>query len=543
MPGRWSRGGGDDLTAVLADCDSSQALYARLSTFLARLQALPAILYVRSGESLHPVAGFDCSHEVPNLPVFALPDPERSSELPANQLPLTLRGEVVGLLAIFGHVSVISEPLHRCCAILALKIRQLHQEEALRRELHLANEQLAHLISAGQLLQHLEIDVLLNKILAILLGALRVDCGAVVVRDRAHPEVAQQATWGLRTATVSSLTLRSGVSVIDHLLATGTILHLGKDQLRDDLLEHALPQLGGLLALPLSARGRVQGVVLLGAKHDFNPAQRRLAETLSSFAAVALDNALMVGAMVDSERIAQELAIARSVQEGMYPTHGLAVDRLRIEGSSRPCNETGGDYFTYLAQGGRVTLLIGDVSGHGLGAALFATMAHAIVQHRLHAGTPTSTTSIDLNQGLCHAQNGRFMTCAMVSLDQASLTFTYVSAGHCPLLWLHQGQVRWLESGGLPLGIILDNALALAGPFTMAGGDYLLLYTDGVTEAANAAGESFGDQRLAAAVIQAAGLHLGPTELMMLVNAEVDAWSGGRAHSDDLTMVALHVAP
>jgi sigma-B regulation protein RsbU (phosphoserine phosphatase) len=166
-------------------------------------------------------------------------------------------------------------------------------------------------------------------------------------------------------------------------------------------------------------------------------------------------------------------------------------------------------------------------------------MAHAIVQHRLHSGAAIAATCTDLNQGLCHAQSGRFMTCAMVCLEQQSLEFTYVSAGHCPLLWLHQGEVRWLESGGLPLGIILDNTLALAGPFRALPGDYLLLFTDGVTETSNQEGESFGDQRLADTVVQGAHLHLGPGELMMLINAEVDAWSGGRAQLDDLTMVVV----
>ncbi len=245
--------------------------------------------------------------------------------------------------------------------------------------------------------------------------------------------------------------------------------------------------------------------------------------------------------MVEAERIAQELAIARSVQEGMYPTRAIARGGIRVDGSSRSCNETGGDYFTFLDTAQGITALIADVSGHGLGAALFATMAHAIIQHRLHAGGGIVAASHELNQGLCHAQSGRFLTCAMVRIEPGERTFTYVSAGHCPLLWIHQGEVRWLESTGVPLGIMPTATQALAGPFTFAPGDLLVLFTDGLTEAANGAGEPFGDERLAQSLLQGWRLELAPPELMMLVQAEIDAWSQGRPHEDDLTMLVIRV--
>jgi sigma-B regulation protein RsbU (phosphoserine phosphatase) len=308
-----------------------------------------------------------------------------------------------------------------------------------------------------------------------------------------------------------------------------------------------LPPLGGLLALPLVARGRARGLALLGSAHEFSPTQRRMAEGLAGFAAIALDNALLVRAMVDSERIAQELSIARAVQEGMYPTRGLIGGGVQIEGSSRPAAETGGDYFTFLQReglehGGSVVAMVGDVSGHGLGAALFAIMAHAIVQQQLRGGAGIVPASRALNEGLCHAQSGRFMTSVMVAIDPRTRVFTYVSAGHCPLLWIHRGEPRWLDSSAMPLGIVLDNEFEDAEPHTLEPGDLLLLYTDGFTEAVNGAGEAFGEERLARAALQGWKLQLGPGELMMLINGEVDAWSQGRSHEDDLTMVVIAVA-
>lgn len=524
--------------AALAACESIAALTARLAHFLQSVQSVPAILYLRQGEQLHPLAGFDCSREVPALPVSSLPNNERSGELPANQVILTLRGEVVGLLAVFGRVMAASEQLQRCATILAMQLRHLSHQEALKRELHLANEQLAHLVNAGQLLGERDIDVLLRRILETILGAVRVPVGAVAVRDQAHPERPRLATWGMRDSAVLRLRLRDGQQLVDAAMRHGQVMHLAREELRSRLHEPPA-QLGGLLVLPLGARGHVHGAVVLAGPEEVTSPQRRLAESLAGFAGAALENALQVGALVEAERISQELAIARSVQEAMYPVRGIAEALVQIEGSSRSCHETGGDYFTFLSGPHALTALIADVSGHGLGAALFATMAHAIIQHRLHQGEGILAASAALNQGLCHAQSGRFLTCAMVEIEPTTRALRYVSAGHCPLLWIHRGQVRWLESTSVPLGIMPQAEPELAQPGTLAPGDLLVLYTDGVTEAANPQHEPFGDERLAQAVLQAWRLELAPAEVMMLVHAEVDAWTGGAPQEDDLTMVVV----
>ncbi len=529
----------DELIGALAGADSTPALYARLADVLRSVHSLPAILYVRQGEALHPVAGFDCSREVPLLQLSALVK-HVGGELPANQVPIMLKGEIVGLLAIFGQVVADGNLLLRLTTLLAVKLHHLMHEEALRRELHLNNEQLAHLVNAGELLSQLDVEVLLRKILESVLGAVGVPVGAVVASDPDHPERPRMATWGMRDAAVLRLRHKSGRPIVEEALRGAMVLHIGREELKATLMDPPA-NLGGLLVLPLRSRGTGQGALVLASPHEITQAQRRLAETLGGFAAAALANALQVGSMVESERLAQELAIARNVQEAMYPTKGLACGGLRIEGSSRTCHETGGDYFTFLDGGGVVTALVVDVSGHGLGAALFATMAHAIVQHRLHSGAGILAASRELNGALCHAQSGRFLTCAMVEIDAHAHTFTYVSAGHCPLLWIHQGEVRWLESTGVPLGIMTDADQVLAGPLALAAGDMLVLYTDGVTEAANPDHEPFGDDRLAAAVQHAWRLDLAPAEVMMLVYAEVDAWSAAAAHEDDLTMVVIRV--
>jgi phosphoserine phosphatase RsbU/P len=532
----------EDLVASLPICADRPAFYARLESILGRLHALPAILYLRSGDVLHAAAGFECSSDVPPVPIETLPrDSDLPGDLPANQFPLLADGETIGLIAVFGRAPGDAAAVRRYGVIVGATLRQLERREALARELQAAQEQISHLVGAGRLLHHLEIEVLLVKILESVLGAVRAQVGAVVIAG-GDPASRRTATWGLREGAVMGLSFQDGRSLVDRVLAEQRIVMLTREEMRAALIVTGpLAHVGGLLAVPLIARGSSLGLILLGNLHPFTPGQLRLAETLAGFAAIALDNAVLVKAMVDNERLTQELSIARTVQEGMYPLAGLTVAGVAVEGSSRPCNETGGDYFTFLERDGGLIAMVGDVSGHGLGAALFATMAHAIIQQQLHSGADIERSFQVLNDGLCHAQSGRFMTAALVALDPRTRRFSFVSAGQTPLLWIHDGAVEWLDSGGMPLGIVFANDLAQEPPRQLSPGDFLVLYTDGFTEAANPGGEAFGDERFAACVLEGVALGLGPTELMMLINAAVDAWSSGRIHDDDLTMVVIAV--
>ena len=526
----------DDLIVALAASEQKQTLFGRLEEILVRLHAVPAILYVRHGERLLPAAGFDCSGDVEAIAIGDLAE-GKDPGLPASRVVLTWNNEVTGLLAVFGKAA--DDPaLRRAVAVVAVTLRHLAREEAMARELHHANDQAAHLVVAGSLLQHLDVEVLLVKILEAVLGALRASSGAVLIIDAGNAE-AHITTWGMRERAVRQLKFADGEQLSDKVLRDGPLC-MGRDQLRSGLVGEApAPNLGGLLALPLVTHGHGQGLVLLGQHSEFTPAQRRMAESLATFASLALDNAVLVQAKVDNQRLVQELAIARTVQEAMYPLAGITVGPVQVEGSSRPCQETGGDYYTFCERAGKVLCVVGDVSGHGLGAALFATMAHAILQPMLHGSGQLLDGLRQVNSGLFHAQNGRFITLAAVEIDPETGLFTYVSAGHTPLLWLNHGTSTWLESTGMPLGIMPDSPLTQATQRQMAPGDYLLLYTDGITEANNALGEAYGEVRLAAAASQGWSLGLGPTELMMLINAEVDAWTGGKAHGDDLTMVVV----
>jgi phosphoserine phosphatase len=128
------------------------------------------------------------------------------------------------------------------------------------------------------------------------------------------------------------------------------------------------------------------------------------------------------------------------------------------------------------------------------------------------------------------------MTAALVEIDPVTRIFRYVSAGHNPLLWIHRGEPRWLESCGMPMGIMAGAAYPPPAPLVGAPGDLLILYTDGFTEAADPANDLYGDDRLAAAALASDG---EPGQVLKAMIADVDRFAAGRPLADDLTMVVI----
>ena len=529
---------------VMADAligvESSRALLVQVEELLVGVRALPARLFLFDGDGqvFYGAAGFGCEREAPDINLAQILD-----QPPVRWHPLRSQGNWIGLIEVLTENQYSRQQVDQLGVLLAPTIISLHRHETVVQQLREVREEVTQLLGAGQLLRHLDVDVLLVKILETMMGAVGAEVGAVMTTD---PQGALQSrvALGLKQEHVQAIRRKdNGRSIAEEVQADGMVLCLNSADIEQLLDLSALGgHLTGLLVLPLSSRDHVQGVVMLANPAvNFGESERRLAETVCSLAAIALDNALLVKSTVDRERMQRELELAQSIQRQMYPARGIISDNYIVNGMSRPCDETGGDYYSFIKRNGHLLAMIGDVSGHGLGAALYTTMAHAVVQQQLRCDTPIEPAFEALNEALFHTQSGRFMTAALVEIDQ-QLNLSYVSAGHNPLLWIHQGEVRWLESCGMPLGIVPVGVFPPPPGGVMIPGDVLVLYTDGFTEAENLEGELYGDERLAATTLKGWQVGLGPDELMLLITADVDAWSCGRPHGDDLTMIVIRIS-
>ncbi|MDA3961450.1 MAG: SpoIIE family protein phosphatase [Planctomycetota bacterium] len=527
-----------DVAGALVGHASSRALLERLEELLTLLGASPGRLHLIDSESMtfYPVAGFGCPAEGPEL--------EAQQELiepPPGHRVLFHNGDPIGLLTFDPDGD--SPAMSQLVDLLGPVLVGVQQQEISLDELRSLHEQMAHLVSAGQLLGQLDVDVLLVEVLQLAMKAVGAEVGAILTPNDAGT-LELQVTWGLRDDHVMAIRTAEGEPVVQAVFAAEKQRCVVGEAVASELDCSALDAvLTGVMVLPLATGGRKQGALLLAnPEQDFDADTQRLAETVCGMAAIAIDNALLVQSMVERERLGRELDIARKVQADMFPVSPLDEAGIHIEGRVRSCDETGGDYYGYLAREGRAVAMIADVTGHGLGAALFTTVAHAIIQQQLHAGVGLLPSLQVLNQGLTHTGSGRFLTAFVCEIDPATKRCTYFSAGHNSILWIHQGEVRWVESLGMPLGILPSYMGDEEAELQLAAGDLLLLYTDGFTEAIDDARQCYGEDRLAETVLASRAAGRTGAELIDDIFVSVDAWTRGQEQADDLTLVLVELA-
>jgi sigma-B regulation protein RsbU (phosphoserine phosphatase) len=247
------------------------------------------------------------------------------------------------------------------------------------------------------------------------------------------------------------------------------------------------------------------------------------------------------------EKLASELRIAREIQLGILPADVSASTRgtgLDVHAVLEPAREVGGDLYEVLRAGDdRVVVVIGDVSGKGIPAALFMAVTTTLI--RVIAREPAQPEEILLrvNDALA-VQNprGMFVTLACAVFQPRARKVTLASAGHPSPLLLRAGQAPSLPfpSTGLVAGIMTGTEI-LSQSFDLQAGDTFLFYTDGVTEAFNAEGQQFGERRLVEHLAEACGR--GATEAAAVALQAVRRHAAGHPQSDDLTIVAVHYGP
>jgi phosphoserine phosphatase RsbU/P len=230
----------------------------------------------------------------------------------------------------------------------------------------------------------------------------------------------------------------------------------------------------------------------------------------------------------------KELEIARRIQTSILPSPYPQSDHFHVAARYVPMTAVAGDFYDYLiANETEAGLLIADVSGHGVPAALIASMVKlAATSQRANASNPAQLLS-GMNSVLCGNTQDQFVTAAYVYLDAASSTLRYSAAAHPPMLLLRAGNVVEVVENGLMLAAFsFATYTTVAQP--LKPGDRLLLYTDGILEAANAQGEEFGPDRLHALLKDAA--HLSAEDSADRIISSLEQWSSN-SQNDDLTLL------
>ncbi|HXV20515.1 MAG TPA: SpoIIE family protein phosphatase [Desulfuromonadales bacterium] len=238
----------------------------------------------------------------------------------------------------------------------------------------------------------------------------------------------------------------------------------------------------------------------------------------------------------------RSLSLAREIQQMLLPLGPPRLPGFEIAGQTLYCDETGGDYFDFIDLGpGRLGLAVGDVTGHGVGAALLMATARGVLRSQAaRSGLTMAQLFGDLNRHLAeNTADTLFMTLFYGIIDSENRTFHWISAGHGPVFQFSRqsGQFVELPSTGIPLGIMAEAAFEAGGSRVLQRGDILLVGTDGVWETEGPAGELFGIARLQQAVAGAAG---GTAEeILVAVMAAVANFRGEPSPKDDLTLIVV----
>jgi serine phosphatase RsbU (regulator of sigma subunit) len=257
------------------------------------------------------------------------------------------------------------------------------------------------------------------------------------------------------------------------------------------------------------------------------------------FLAIVLLLALLGMELVDKIRFRDELELARDLQADLIPRVLPEPPGYALAAHNRIANTVGGDIYDFVPlPDGRLAVLFGDASGHGMTAGLVMAVAHAAFRTQLDVDARPESIFASLNRILCRTGGPRsFFACIYVVAGPDG-SFCAMVAGHPPALLLdREGNVRRrIGRGAYPLGIKPSLEWPPEGE-TLAPGETLLIYSDGLPEARNAAEEEFGEERIAAAARRLAGRP--PGELVTALAWEVDAFCGRQAPEDDVSIAAI----
>jgi len=246
----------------------------------------------------------------------------------------------------------------------------------------------------------------------------------------------------------------------------------------------------------------------------------------------------MLDDVAEKERLAQELELAREIQESLLPARHLELGPLTVRATFQPAAEVGGDYFdVFPLSEDRLVVAIGDVAGHGLATGLLMASLKSSVATLVHEGYAGSELIEKINRLLVeHGQSRTMVTLSVIEIDLAEDRLKLANAGHPPaFLMTADGGVEELMAGSLPLGTRLCRPAVLERPFAV--GSLLLAYSDGLVEAASADGEPFGYDRLERILSDAAGL---PGDaLTALILDRLSDYTTGANLADDLTLLIV----
>ena len=388
----------------------------------------------------------------------------------------------------------------------------------------------------------IDLEDLLNRSVKTLTETLLLRTSYIVAKTADGPVVRTGAGESL-----SSESLLGVAAIMDRLVTNEPSYRLSDpvDGLRRVDRELLVRKLGIELLVPLRWRNETLGMVLLGEKitgTEFTSEDVALLNNLGSQMGVSLQNALLLRDRVKVARIEEELNLAHQIQQTFLNGEIPPLPRCEVHAVNLPSRQVGGDYYDVVpTPDGSFLVAIADVAGKGVPAALLSSMLQAAL--RTQARSVESPAEILRNiNALVYRSTAvhQFATFFLARVSPDGRRMAYANAGHnWPAVLRKNGEREWLKTGGTILGIMEDVAME-EGVLSLTAGDVLVFYTDGISEATNAEGELYTEDRLID-FVAALPPALNPEAIAVSILREIERHLGRLEAQDDRTLVVLRV--
>lgn len=393
--------------------------------------------------------------------------------------------------------------------------------------------------------RELDLDGLLERIISETTKIVQADRSSLFILDHDTNELWTKIAEGIGRNEIRVPVDSS--SIVGSVALSKQVLNI-PDAYKNSLFNKEIDKRTGfrtrsVLSAPLlNFRNDVVGVIQVLNKHGgglFSAYDEELLQAFSASAALAIERAMLIREFLETQKLKQEMQIASSIQKSLIPDSLPSLPYINLAGYSEACDETGGDYYdVFPVHGPGTALVVGDISGHGIGAALFMATARAFLKGLMRNDTDIPRVFAGLNNLLAQDMDeSSFMTLCMLIIDP-SRNLRHISAGHEPPMIYHPSHdtFTFLESTGTVLGMLEDMDYGFQGPLQVEPGDSIILCTDGIFEAMNESSEPFGRERLKEHVRKAsAGT---PQEIISEVINAVKRFSGKAPQRDDITLLA-----
>lgn len=349
-----------------------------------------------------------------------------------------------------------------------------------------------------------------------------------------------QAVRGYEIDDLQELHLKMGEGLIGHVAVTGKP-YVSHDVRTDPRYINARPRTNSEMVAPIVSNNEVIGVFDLESDelNAYSNDDLEVLMLLASQVAIIIEKVMLHEQMIEKQRLETQLEVARQVQLELLPGRDPQLENFDISAYNFPTEEVSGDYYDWVRiYDDQIGIVIADVSGKGVPAALLMSFLRASLRAATHIGYAPHISMSKVNYLLWESiERNQFVTAFYGILDATNRTLSYSNAGHNPpLLMKVDGTVRFEERGGVPLGMFRDSRYYEYFE-TIEPGEVFVLYTDGVTEAMNSTDEEYGRDRLVTAV--RACRELPAREMIDFIHRDLTAWTEGRGAHDDVTFFII----